>query len=34
MYTKTHGNFGPGEQRSRGYNWEVDKTKHAFGYGE
>jgi hypothetical protein len=34
MYTKTHGNFAPGEQRSREYNWNLDKTKHRFGYGE
>lgn len=34
MYAKTHGNFGPGEQRDRGYNWSVDKQKHRFGYGE
>lgn len=34
MYKKTHGNFGPGEQRQRDYNWTVDKGSHAFGYGE
>lgn len=34
MYTKTHGNFGPGEQKKREYNWNLDQTKHRFGYGE
>jgi EF-hand domain-containing family member B len=34
MYNKTHGNFAPGEQRNRDYNWQVDKTQHRFGYGE
>jgi hypothetical protein len=34
MYNKTHGNFAPGEQRNREYNWTVDKTSHRFGYGE
>ena len=34
MYNKTHGNFGPGEQRDREYNWPVEKTNHQFGYGE
>lgn len=34
MYNKTHGNFAPGEQRNREYNWSVDKTLHRFGYGE
>lgn len=37
MYNKTHGNFAPGEQRNRDYNWNgagVDKTQHRFGYGE
>lgn len=34
MYNKTHGNFAPGEQRNREYNWTVDKTQHRFGYGE
>jgi len=34
MYNKTHGNFGPGEQRNREYNWSVDKASHRFGYGE
>lgn len=34
MYNKTHGNFAPGEQRNREYNWTLDKTQHRFGYGE
>jgi hypothetical protein len=34
MYRKTHGNFAPGEQRDRGYNWTVDKDKMRFGYAE
>jgi hypothetical protein len=34
MYRKTHGNFGPGEQRSRDYKWTVPKDSFRFGYGE
>lgn len=34
MYNKTHGDFAPGEQKDRGYNWNFDKNKHTFGYGE
>ena len=34
MYNKTHGTFAPGEQRTRAYQWSVDKTQHRFGYGE
>lgn len=34
MYRKTHGNFAPGEQRDRGYEWNLDKNNYAFGYGE
>jgi EF-hand domain-containing family member B len=34
MYKKTHGNFAPGEQKAREYNWDLDVTKHRFGYGE
>lgn len=34
MYRKTHGNFGPGEQRNRNYDWKFDHTEHRFGYGE
>jgi hypothetical protein len=43
MYQKTHGNWGPGEQRKRDYLWEQnpriaegkgDVQAHPFGYGE
>lgn len=42
MYQKTHGNFGPGEQRTRDYDWSNPKVAdgsgnvlaHPFGYGE
>ena len=34
MYRKTHGNFGPGEQRQRDYQWPFDKDQARFGYGE
>ena len=34
MYSKTHGNFAPGEQRARQYEWPVEKDTHRFGYGE
>ena len=43
MYQRTHGNFGPGEQRTRDYDWQAnpriaDATgnvqAHPFGYGE
>jgi EF-hand domain-containing family member B len=34
MYLKTHGDFAPGQQKERGYNWPVDKTDHRFGYVE
>lgn len=34
MYNKTHGNFAPGEQKDRNYNWPVNKAQHRFGYGE
>lgn len=34
MYNKTHGAFGPGEQKQRNYEWPVDTTAHRFGYGE
>lgn len=34
MYNKTHGNFAPGEQKQREYNWPVDNSSHRFGYGE
>lgn len=34
MYKKTHGNFAPGEQKDREYQWPVDKSTYRFGYGE
>lgn len=41
MYKQTHGNFAPGEQRSREYDWQANPRitggqakAHAFGYGE
>jgi len=34
MYKKTHGNFAPGEQKDRQYQWDIDVIKHRFGYGE
>jgi len=40
MYKKTHGNFGPGEQRNREYNWAANPTidnrpqTFSFGFGE
>lgn len=34
QYLKTHGDYAPGQQKQRGYNWPVDKTNHRFGYVE
>ena len=34
MYRKTHGNFAPGEQRKRDYEWKFDPADHRFGFGE
>jgi hypothetical protein len=34
MYRKTHGNYAPGEQKQRDYNWKFDPADHRFGYGE
>mmetsp|Transcript_21225 Transcript_21225/g.15237 ORF Transcript_21225/g.15237 Transcript_21225/m.15237 type:complete len:90 (+) Transcript_21225:525-794(+) len=34
QYIKTHGNYAPGQQRQRDYEWTVDPNNHAFGYGE
>jgi len=34
LYRKTHGNFQPGEQKTRDYNWKFDPNEHMFGYGE
>lgn len=43
MYIKTHGNYAPGEQKTRDYEWvnnprigdgAGETLHHAFGYGE
>ena len=34
MYRKTHGNFYPGEQKKRDYNWGFEPADHIFGYSE
>lgn len=34
IYRKTHGNFAPGEQRTRDYNWKFGPEDHVFGYAE
>ena len=34
MYRLTHGNFAPGEQENRNYDWKFDHTELRFGYGE
>jgi hypothetical protein len=34
MYKKTHGNFAPGEQKNREYDWKFNPNAHVFGYGE
>jgi len=34
QYRKTHGNFAPGEQKNREYQWKFDPQNHRFGYGE
>mmetsp|Transcript_9655 Transcript_9655/g.14692 ORF Transcript_9655/g.14692 Transcript_9655/m.14692 type:complete len:249 (+) Transcript_9655:320-1066(+) len=34
LYRKTHGNFAPGEQKKREYEWKVDPNEHRFGYAE
>lgn len=34
LYRKTHGNFKPGEQRNREYNWKFNPEDHVFGYQE
>ena len=31
MYLKSHGDFDPGEQKKRSYNWEVDPSDFRFG---
>ncbi len=34
MYAKTHSNIQAGVQKSRDYDWPVDPTQNAFGFGE
>jgi len=34
MYRKTHGNFAPGEQKKRDYNWGFEPADQIFGYSE
>ena len=37
QYVKSHGNYDPGEQRKRGYDWnlaKLDPNEHAFGITE
>lgn len=37
LYVKTHGDYDPGQQRTRGYNWDsakIDPATHAFGLTE
>ena len=34
LYRKTHGNYAPGEQKLRDYDWKFDPQGHSFGYAE
>jgi len=34
MYKRTHGNYAPGEQKARNYDWNFNPSDHCFGYGE
>ena len=34
LYKKTHGNYDPGEQKQRGYQWPINKEAFRFGYSE
>ena len=34
LYRKTHGNFGPGEQKLRNYEWKLNPAEHRFGFAE
>jgi hypothetical protein len=34
MYKRTHGNFDPGEQKKREYDWNFNPGEHRFGFGE
>ncbi len=31
MYKRSHGSYGPGEQRSRDYKWNIDPSETRFG---
>lgn len=31
LYKRSHGSYGPGEQRRRDYNWNIDPAKTRFG---
>lgn len=31
LYKRSHGSYGPGEQRSRDYNWPVNPKETRFG---
>ena len=31
LYKKSHGSYGPGEQKSRGYTWKKDVNDMVFG---
>jgi len=31
IYKRSHGNFAPGEQKHRGYQWPVDPSSFRFG---
>ena len=31
LYKKSHGSYGPGEQRSRDYTWKKDVNSMVFG---
>ena len=31
IYIRSHGSYGPGEQRDRHYNWPVDPVSTRFG---
>lgn len=31
LYKRSHGSFGPGEQRTREYKWDIDPKQTRFG---
>ncbi len=31
LYKRSHGSYGPGEQRSRNYQWRIDPEQTRFG---